>query len=61
MRDKASATELLAPLMCRMSAVNCEMKSRCRTCLGECRVPRDERPPVSSLWSVNTVNSRPST
>ena len=47
MRDKASATELLAPLMCRMSAVNFEMKSRCHTCLGERRVPRDERARVS--------------
>ena len=61
MRDSASATGLSTPLTCRMSPVNCKMKSRCRICRGECCVEREVRARVSGLWSVNTQNSRPST
>ena len=35
--DKAPAAALSVPLTCLMSDVNCEMKSRCRACRGECR------------------------
>ena len=33
-RDNASTTQLSVLLTCRMSHVNCEMKSRCLSCLG---------------------------
>lgn len=32
--ESASATRLDFPFTCRMSVVNCEIKSRCRTCRG---------------------------
>ena len=45
---------LLCPCKCRMSEVNCEMKSKYRACLGECLSRRVERANVRGLWSEQT-------
>ena len=60
-RDSSSATGLAAPCTWRMSLVNCDTKSRCLTCRGECCSEREVSARVSGLWSVNTANCRPST
>ena len=48
-RERASATGLLTPSMCRISLVNWDMKSSCRTCLGVCCVEVEVRANVSGL------------
>ena len=55
-RDSASAAALDAPLMNRMSKVNCEIKSRWRIWHGEWCLDGE----ASGLWSVITENCHPS-
>ena len=46
--DRASGTTLSSPLTYRMSDVNCDIKSRCLSCLGD-RCPPFLRAKVSGL------------
>jgi len=52
--DNTSATALFVPLMCLISVVNWEIKSRWRACLGEYLSARVDRENVRSLYSVLT-------
>ena len=48
MRERVSAAALLCPGKCRISEVNCEMKSKYRACRGECLSRRVERANASA-------------
>jgi hypothetical protein len=60
-RDKVSTTTLLSPGMCLILLVHSATYARCRHCRAVHGLDTRETTWVSDLWSVNTVNLRPST
>ena len=58
--NRASAAWFVLPWTWRISDVNWDIKSRCRICLGECRLEDDDRDYIRGLWLVRTENWRSS-
>ena len=59
--ERASATGLASPLMCRISLVNSEMKAKCHACWGDSHSELDWRAKVRGLESVLMLKGHPST
>ena len=56
--DRASAAGLLTSFTCRMSLVNCKMKSRWWTCHGECSVERDPMSEACGQRKLKTLGPK---
>jgi hypothetical protein len=56
--DNVSATTLVGPAMCLMTAVSSAMADNCHRWLSDLGSETRVRAPTNALWSVKTVNRR---